>query len=431
MNKVFLNLLLALLPLLLLSCAEPKPELHTLKAHEKAFEEEDAYVLFALRAEQINENKAASSIFNTLYEKSDKKEYLYRSLENEIIAKEYEKAIEKVDLISQGKIDDYILVRVKVVALMELGELEEARVLAVSLVEESNAVSDYLLVSDIYIKEKEYDSALKYLEGAYIKNYNEKILDKMSILLYVNLNRKKDAIAQLETHTRVHGCSKPICHRLIGFYSNENNVEGLLSVYRRLYSVYKDEEIAKKIIQIYSYKKEYIHLMNFLEESKADDKALFELYAFTKNYKKAFLLADEIYAKSGDVNYLGQSAIYEYESAKNKDDKSMLKSVVEKLEKTVQIDSNPLYLNYLGYVMIDHDLDVNRGMKYIQKVLLVKPNSSFYLDSLAWGHYKLGECQKAKEIMNRVVTLDGGDDPEVTKHIKAIDKCIKNKKGKK
>ena len=431
MNRNFVNILLVLMSLFFISCASTQAELNTLKPNEKAFEEEDAYILFALRAEQVHENRAAAKIFTSLYEKSYKKEYLYRSLENELIAKEYESVIKQVDDITNGSLDDYILVRVKVVALIELQKLEEARVLAVKLVKESNKVNDYLLVSNIYIKKGEYDSALKYLESAYIKNYDEKILDQMSIVLYVNLGRKKDAVAQLETHTRVHGCSRLICHRLIGFYSNENNVDGLLSVYLRLYSVDKSEEIADKIIQIYSYKKDYIKLMDFLEESKSDDKALFELYSFTKNYHKAYLLADKLYTKTGDLNYLGQSAIYEYESANDKNEKKLLDSVVEKLEKVVKVDTNPLYLNYLGYVLIDHNVDVKKGMKYIEKVLLIQPNSSFYLDSLAWGYYKLGKCKKAKEIMNRVVTLEGGDDPEVKKHVRVIDKCIKNIKGKK
>ena len=431
MSKSFITVLLLLLSLFLASCAGTNPDLNTLKANQKAFAEEDAYILFALRAEQVNENKAASQLFTTLYEKSGKKEYLYRSLENDLIAKEYEEVIRIIDEVSDSSFDDYTLVRVKVIALMELYKLDEARTLATELVGKSSAVNDYLLVSDVYIKRQEYDTALKYLESAYIKDYNEKILDKMSIVLYVNLQRKKDAIAQLETHTRMHGCSRLICHRLIGFYSNENNVDGLLSVYLRLYSVDKSEEIAEKIIQIYSYKKDYIKLMDFLEESKSDNKALFELYSFTKNYNKAYLLADELYAKTGDINYLGQSAIYEYESANDKNDKKLLESVVDKLEKVVQTDTNPLYLNYLGYVLIDHNVDVKRGMKYIEKVLLVQPNSSFYLDSLAWGYYKLGKCKKAKEIMNRVVTLEGGDDPEVKKHVRIIDKCIKKTKGKK
>jgi predicted Zn-dependent protease len=431
MSRIFVTTVLVLLSLFLVSCAEPKPSLSSLKPNQKAFAEEDAYILFALRAEQVHEYKAASQIFTTLYEKSQKKEYLYRSLENDLIAKEYAEVIKIVDDTTQGSFDDYILIRVKVVALIELQKLQEARILAIKLVEKSNAVNDYLLVSDVYIKQQEYDTALKYLESAYIKNYNEKILNKMSIVLYVNLQRKKDAIAQLETHSRIHGCSRLICHRLIGFYSNENNVDGLLSVYLRLYSVDKNEEIADKIIQIYSYKKEYIKLMSFLEESKSNDKALFDLYSFTKNYNKAYLLADDLYAKTGDINYLGQSAIYEYESANDKNDKKLLQSVVDKLERVVVVDSNPLYLNYLGYVLIDHDIDIKKGIKYIKRVLLIQPNSSFYLDSLAWGYYKLGKCKKAKEIMNRVVTLEGGDDPEVKKHVRIIDKCIKNTKVKK
>ncbi len=431
MSRSFVSVLLVLLSLFLVSCAGTNPDLNTLKANEKAFEEEDAYILFALRAEQVHEYKSASSIFNTLYAKSQKKEYLYRSLQNDLIAKEYDEVIKIVDNITKGSFDDYILVRVKIVALMELQRVEEAKVLATELVKRSNAVNDYLLVSDVYIKQQEYDTALKYLESAYIQDYNEKILDKMSIVLYVNLQRKNEAIAQLETHTRVHGCSRMICHRLIGFYSNENNVDGLLSIYLRLYEVDKNEEIADKIIQIYSYKKDYVKLMGFLEESHSDDKALFELYAFMRNYTKAFHLADDMYATTGDINYLGQSAIYEYESANDKNDKKLLQSVVDKLQKVVQIDSNPLYLNYLGYVLIDHNIDVKGGMKYIEKVLLTQPNSSFYLDSLAWGYYKLGKCKKAKEIMNRVVKLEGGDDPEVKKHVRIIDKCIKNTKAKK
>lgn len=123
---------------------------------------------------------------------------------------------------------------------------EKARVLAIELVEKSKKDNDYILVSEIYVKQKKYDTAVKYLESAYTIDYNEKILDRMSIILYVNLQRSKDAIAQLETHARMHGCSKMICTRLIGFYSNENNVEGLLSVYLRMYELEKSKETAKK-----------------------------------------------------------------------------------------------------------------------------------------------------------------------------------------
>jgi tetratricopeptide (TPR) repeat protein len=300
--------------------------------------------------------------------------------------------------------------------------------LALELVQKSKEIDDYLLVSEIYVKLKHFDTAVKYLEGAYIKDYNEKILDKISIVLYVNLQRKKDAIAQLETHSRIHGCSKMICSRLIGFYSNDNNIDGLLSTYLRLYKIDSNKDIAKKIVQIYGYKKDYLKMIDFLQVNKIDDELLLQLYIQFKNYKKASPLAKEIYNDGGDISYLGQSAIFEYESSDNKNDKVMQKSVVKKLKEVINTKKDGIYLNYLGYLLIDHEIDVKKGMEYVQEALILEPNSIYYLDSLAWGHYKLGECQKAKEIIDRVVNMDGSSNSEVVKHVNSINKCNESKK---
>ena len=400
------------------------------KVSQKVFEEEDTYILLALRAEELKDYNTSASIFNTLYEKSNKKEYLYKSLNSDLFARKYKQVISKIDKISDSEEDNYMLIRIKLIALVGLEQYEEARFLAIDLVEATHQVNDYILVSEIYVKQKKYNTAIKYLESAYVQNYNEKILDKISIVLYVNLQRKKDAIAQLETHLRVHGCSRLICSRLIGFYSNENNIDGLLSIYLRFYDMKSNEKIAKKIVQIYVYKKDYIRLVSFLKKSKSDDNLLLELYINVKNYKSAFPLAFKLYEITGKINYLGQSAIFEYESSKNKSDKNMQKKIIDKLKKVLKIKEDSLYLNYLGYLLIDHDIDAKEGIKYIKRALKMEPNSLYYLDSLAWGYYKLGNCKKAKVIMKKVLKLDSKDDNEVLTHINAINKCLKLKKGK-
>jgi Tfp pilus assembly protein PilF len=75
-------------------------------------------------------------------------------------------------------------------------------------------------------------------------------------------------------------------------------------------------------------------------------------------------------------------------------------------------------------------LDIKKGMQYIKKALQYAPDSAFYLDSLAWGYYKLHQCQKAHQLFQKIATLQGGDDPEVVKHIKAVEKCLHHQKGK-
>jgi len=428
MIKIILSLSLALLfsgCFVKFTDAEVKP-------NEKVFEQEDALILFALRAEELKQHDAASSIFNTLYEKSNKKEYLYESLQNDLFAQKYERAVQRVDAEIGEKLEDFKLVRIKIIALINDEKLQEARALALALVEKSKEVDDYILVSEIYVKQKKFDTAVKYLESAYTKDYNEKILDKISIILYVNLQRNKDAIAQLETHARVHGCSRIICTRLIGFYSNENNVDGLLSVYLRFYELEKNDEIAKKIVQIYAYQKDFLKLMSFLQDSGVDDDLLLQVYINSKNYPDAALLAKKLYEARGDSSYLAQSAIFEYEGHKDKNSKEMLSSVIAKLKKAVAGDKKALYLNYLGYLLIDHSINIKEGMNYVREALKIEPNSAYYLDSLAWGYYKLGDCARAYKVISRVVKLEGGDDIEVVKHLKAIKKCKeKQEKGKK
>jgi tetratricopeptide (TPR) repeat protein len=198
-----------------------------------------------------------------------------------------------------------------------------------------------------------------------------------------------------------------------------------------LYQKDKNEDIAQKIVQIYSYKREYVKLIDFLEENKIDDELLLQLYVTGKNYDKASKLAYKLYEENSDISYLGQSAIYEYEykSEKHQLSKKALKNVIKKLTTVVTQGKDALYMNYLGYILIDHNIDVKKGMRYIREVLKKQPNSGYYLDSLAWGYYKLGECHKARKIMLKVMDLEGGNVPEVLLHMKKINECIKKEKG--
>ncbi|HUH42491.1 MAG TPA: hypothetical protein VLZ29_05200 [Sulfurimonas sp.] len=398
------------------------------KEHEKSFENEDMYIMSGLYLEELQDYNSSSKMFEALYYETGKKEYLYRSLKNDLILQKFEQVVQRVDL-EKNIVDNYELLKIKTVALIKLNSLIEAKELAIKLSEMSKKVDDYLLVTDIYIKLKEYQNAVAYLENIYITNADEKIIDRIATIMYIELDRKKDAIAQLEAHSRIHGCTEFICNKLIGFYSNENDIDALLSTYLRLYKLDKKIEIAKKIIQIYGYKKDYKGMSEFLQESKIDQELLLQLYIQEKNYTKATLIAKELYEESGNVAFLAQSAIFEYESSEDKNNKEMLSSVISKLKEVVKSSNDSMNLNYLGYLLIDHDIDIKKGMEYINEALKIEPDSAYYLDSLAWGYYKLKNCKEALRIIKKVQKLDGGDNEEVLKHIEMIEKCYKNSKG--
>ncbi len=393
-------------------------------SYKKAFEQEDTYILYALYAEERKEYSAAAGFFEMLYRNSGKDEYKYRELTNYSLAGDYKALLKKSALYEEENPHDFKVRRYEVLGLIATGNFALAKEKALALVQESEQTEDYLLVSQIYIKEKHYDTAIKYLESAYAINYDEAILEQMAVILYVNLDRKADAIAQLETHSRLRSCSKRICMRLGSFYSQENNLEGMLSTYLRLYDNEPNDEIGDAIIRIYTYQKDETQLFRFLEKSRMRDPLLLQIYIEKKLYAKAASLAKELYKKKGEVSYLGQSAIFSYESAADRSDASMLQEVIKNLKKVVAEQATPLFLNYLGYLMVDHNVDVKEGISYINRALELEPESAFYLDSLAWGYYRQNRCNEALMIMKKVTQELGDKDEEIKMHLDAIHKCL-------
>ena len=427
---MFKHLYLFLIPFIVLFSACSSHDTKVPK-NEKSFEDEDRLALFALYAKTQGDANSTINLFEILYERSDKKEYRNEEIITMIQSRQNERALEKIAYYKEDLEEDEIdvdLERFKIAALMELKSYDKAKVLSLELVEYTKEEQEYQQVAAIYMIEGNHEFALKYLQSAYAINYNEKILDKMSIVLYVNLHKKAEAISNLETHILLHGCSETICLRLASFYSEENNIDGMLRIYLRLYENTGDAKYAQSIIKLYTYKKDTLSLIQFLEKSGSDDALLVQMYINTKNYAKVVSLGDKLYDEEGDPYYLGQSAIFEYEGSKDKNNPLMIESVMNKLQTVVDETDEGLYLNYLGYLLIDHEIDVPKGMTYVRKALVSEKESPYYLDSLAWGYYKQGKCSKALKLMKRVQKGLDTEDAEVSLHIKEIKKCIK--KGK-
>ncbi len=422
---MFKTSLLLCISLLLVSCSFKEQAL--LAPNEKAFDEEDLYIMQALYAQEQKKSQEASEIYTLLYQKSAKKEYLYRSLESDLEANRPKKLLERIDKLLLEHADDFVLWRLKIITLVALERLDEAKSLSERLIKKTQKPDDYILMSEILVKHQEYDLALFFSFRSKASILSALFLSKISIIFSI-----LSCICFLRCNTALlleqsFLVFLSIASLGVSFYSDQNNIDGLLQSYKSFYNIAPDEQIAKKIIQIYTYKRDSLRLIDFLEDSGADDEQLLSLYASVRNYKKAYPLAEKLYTQSGDLRYLGQSAVYEYESVKERDSE-LLERVIGKLESVIKKEPSAMYLNYLGYLLIDHEVDVKQGMKYIREVLEMEPESAYYLDSLAWGHYKLGECKKAESIIQKVLKLKGGDNPEVLEHADAIKKCLKNKK---
>ena len=76
--------------------------------------------------------------------------------------------------------------------------------------------------------------------------------------------------------------------------------------------------------------------------------------------------------------------------------------------------------------MIELFLDIEKGIDLVKRALLQEPDSPYYIDSLAWGYYKLGDCEKAMDIILTIMSKI--DEPEVKEHYEIIKKCLEEKR---
>lgn len=73
-------------------------------------------------------------------------------------------------------------------------------------------------------------------------------------------------------------------------------------------------------------------------------------------------------------------------------------------------------MNYLGYSWVDQNLHLEEAMDLIRDAVDREPNNGYYVDSLGWAHYKLGEYDKAVEQLERAVELRP-EDPVLNDHL--------------
>jgi tetratricopeptide (TPR) repeat protein len=410
--------------LLFHGCTTTTPTADVVKnPHILAFKGEDKLIMVAVRAKKKGNEALAYGAFKSLYKQSGKHEYFFEMVYILASQNKYEQMEKDVIAFLEDNPEHLRAKRLYIQALVEQKKYVQAKNETYTLLQKTKDLQEYSQLSEIYRLEKNYKMALKYLERAYAINFDETVLDHLVRLLYFFMDRSSDAIAMLETHSRIHGCSQVTCIRLSEFYGAKNNIDGMISVYERLYNQFDDRQYATVLIKLYAYRKDTFKLITLLEKTHLDDHYLLELYASQRWYDKAITLAETLYEQSDNIDYLGRRTLYAYEVQIDKDDKDFLNNIIDSLEKVVAKKPTSLYQNYLGYLLIDHDIDYKKGIVLVEKALEKEPESAYYLDSLAWGYYKLGKCKEAAEVMDRVVKKIGLKEEEVRVHHEKIKEC--------
>lgn len=66
-------------------------------------------------------------------------------------------------------------------------------------------------------------------------------------------------------------------------------------------------------------------------------------------------------------------------------------------------------LNYLGYSLVDMNLNLDEGLKMIQAAVDARPDDGYIVDSLGWAYYRMGRFDDAVTELEKAIQLRAGD----------------------
>jgi len=200
----------------------------------------------------------------------------------------------------------------------------------------------------------------------------------------------------------------------------------LLSVSTERFGPEENVELAYYLGLCYTKLERYDDALLYLEQVVTSGQDLFRtyqcrmvlayIYAITKRSKMADFELRRLISSGFESVQLYTTLAYVACTRKH------FKQAVEYYEKALDLDEkNATALNGLGFVLVDTDMDLIRGLRCCRKAVDMKPNNPAYLDSLGWAYFKNGELLEARTWLRRAM--------EAAPHVKEIKEHFKTVTG--
>ena len=396
----------------------------------KSFELENQYIILALETENQKLYYDARDFYFLLFERTNNYEYFTKYLTMLTQIKDYELVRTQVLKYYLNNIkQEELILRLYTFALFKLDIQKEAVDNGEKLIKLFPNDINYELLGSVYLDQKNSLKAYEFFEKAFEMNKSVNTFFNLTNILYYNLAKKEEAVNKIEQYILLNGHDFNLSIQLLTFYEKEQKIEKIVPFLKEMYNEYKsNNEImslnkTKILLVKYLAKDSVSTAIDFLEQNKEEDEVLLSLYKITNQPQKIYDLLEVLYLKSNNIDYLAQQAIIQFEMSEDK--KKVLNEVVMKFDRVLYNSDNHIYQNYLAYILIDYDLNVRRGVSLVKKALEKDPKNIAFLDTLAWGEYKLKNCKEAFNQMKKVIDEVGLDDEEIRTHWQKIKECKK------
>jgi tetratricopeptide (TPR) repeat protein len=141
---------------------------------------------------------------------------------------------------------------------------------------------------------------------------------------------------------------------------------------------------------------------------------------------QAFEAAEQEFSK-GRAESLDSTFYLTYGAAAER--AGMLEQSARLLKKSIALDPENAAeaLNYLGFMWVDRNTNLEEAGNYIRKALGLRPNHPAYLDSLGWWYYRQGDLPAAvRELKKALQKIRREEAPEVYEHLGEVQQKLGN-----
>ena len=76
-------------------------------------------------------------------------------------------------------------------------------------------------------------------------------------------------------------------------------------------------------------------------------------------------------------------------------------------------------MNNLAYLLAEEGIQLRQALRLASNAVMLEPENGVYLDTLGWVHYKLGNNELARQLLEKAIST-GVNEAEVYRHLAEV-----------
>lgn len=290
------------------------------------------------------------------------------------------------------------------------------------------------LVNNLFSREK-YDEVLPYAQRLSDLDQSDLNLKVKLGILYTDTKEYDQAIGIFsEILKEVPGNDKMLYY-LGAIYQETKQIDSAVSFYSKIdvdSGLYSDSSLQVASMLSTQARTEYQSLKTRAQKHsefkefvaariKSAPSVKIELSVIAANYLESVgLAADSIQFMeniSKESNFSDDHRYYLASLYEKEQDFKRSYDIIEGIIKTNPTDAYAY--NFIGYSLVQREVEMDKAEKYLTKAMKLSPNDGYIKDSLGWYYYKVGNEQKALELLELAVKIEPKD-LAIQKHIAIV-----------